>query len=69
MDEREERLREEIIDEFKQRHAGDGGREPDLGGREPRQSRGDRYDELANGGRGPESVTFDRERDGDDELE
>lgn len=28
------------------------------------QSRGERYDEQSGGGRGPESVSFDRERDG-----
>ena len=30
----------------------------------PRQSRGERYDELANGGRGADSVSLDRARDG-----
>jgi hypothetical protein len=32
---------------------------------EPAQSRGERFDELAGGGRGADSVSFDRERDGD----
>lgn len=30
----------------------------------PHQSRGERLDELANGGRGPDSVSLDRARDG-----
>lgn len=38
--------------------AGEGGRAS------PHQSRGERLDELANGGRGPDSVSLDRARDG-----
>lgn len=33
-----------------------------------RQSRGERYDELSGGGRSADTVSFDRERDGDDDL-
>lgn len=36
---------------------------------EPAQSRGERFDEMAGGGRGADSVSFDRERDGADEFE
>ena len=32
------------------------------------QSRGERYDEAAGGGRGADSVSFDPDRDGFDEL-
>ena len=39
------------------------------GGGDPHQSRGERFDELAGGGRGPESVSYDKERDGADDLE
>ena len=33
-----------------------------------RQSRGERFDEMAGGGRGADSVSFDPERDGADEF-
>ena len=33
------------------------------------QSRGERFDEMQGGGRGAESVSFDKERDGDDFAE
>ena len=36
---------------------------------EPTQSRGERFDEMQGGGRGPDSVSFDKERDGDDFAE
>jgi len=36
---------------------------------EPGQSRGERFDEMSGGGRGAESVSFDKERDGDDFAE
>lgn len=36
---------------------------------EPGQSRGERFDEEQGGGRGSDSVSFDRERDGDDFAE
>jgi len=35
---------------------------------EARQSRGERFDEQAGGGRGADSVSFDRDRDGFDEF-
>jgi hypothetical protein len=35
---------------------------------EPGQSRGERYDEQSGGGRSAETVSFDRARDGDDDL-
>ncbi len=37
---------------------------PEDSARAPYQSRGERLDELANGGRGPDSVSLDRARDG-----
>jgi hypothetical protein len=36
---------------------------------DPHQSRGERFDEMQGGGRGAESVSFDKERDGDDFAE
>jgi hypothetical protein len=102
MDGREDRIDEEVREEFTQHQAGGGGREAaggpmpsdqaapggssggggygasmDAADREqplpeeaskgdPHQSRGERYDELANGGRGDDSVSFDRDRDGDE---
>ncbi|MDP8995187.1 MAG: hypothetical protein M3N07_09460, partial [Pseudomonadota bacterium] len=35
---------------------------------DPHQSRGERFDERAGGGRGPDSVSFDRARDGAGEI-
>jgi len=42
-----------------QQGQGERGTTPD-----PGQSRGERFDEIAGGGRGGDSVSFDRERDG-----
>lgn len=54
-------------DQNAQNHQGqsDGGR---AGAPDPAQSRGERFDEAAGGGRGADSVSFDRERDGFDEF-
>ncbi|HEX8194445.1 MAG TPA: hypothetical protein VF552_16270 [Allosphingosinicella sp.] len=55
-------------DQNSQNHQGQGQGErtqaPD-----PHQSRGERFDEQQGGGRGAESVSFDKERDGDDFAE
>jgi hypothetical protein len=55
-------------DQNSQNHQGQGQGErttaPD-----PGQSRGERFDEMQGGGRGAESVSFDKERDGDDFAE
>jgi hypothetical protein len=37
-------------------------------GQRDRQSRGERHDELSGGGRSADTVSFDRDRDGDDEI-
>jgi hypothetical protein len=42
---------------------------PEERAKDPHQSRGDRFDERANGGRGEDSVSFDEVREGDDETE
>ena len=36
---------------------------------DPGQSRGERFDEMAGGGRSADSVSFDKARDGGDDLE
>jgi hypothetical protein len=54
-------------DQNAQNHQGQGQGERTAAS-DPGESRGERFDEMAGGGRGADSVSFDSERDGDDDL-